>query len=127
MGGTRYAPASPSSTGVCDLRRSVDITGIRRKSFGHRSNIGRSTVPAKPKTPKFIVDVDDVDFAVDRAMERILERDGRKTYEAASGELLTFFTNTIAHMDGGPKRLLGMLHRLEAMHAKPNRDGASNR
>jgi hypothetical protein len=88
-------------------------------------------VPAKPRTkptPKnWLVDIDDADSAVDQTMERILKRDGRKTYEAASGEMLTFFTNKIVYMDGGPQRLLGMLRRLEAMHAKPNRKSSRQR
>jgi hypothetical protein len=71
---------------------------------------------ATTKTKKWLVDTDEVDAAIDQAMERILNRDGRRIYEAASGDLLTMYANTIAHMDGGPDRLLGMLRQLEAMY-----------
>jgi hypothetical protein len=58
---------------------------------------------------------------MDQALARILKRDGRRIYEAAPGDLLTLFAATIAHMDGGPKRLLGMLRRLEEMYVKLER------
>jgi hypothetical protein len=49
-------------------------------------------------------------------MARIRKRDGRRVYEAASGDLLSLFANSIDHMDGGPTGLIDMLGRLEAMH-----------
>jgi hypothetical protein len=70
-------------------------------------------MPAKTKTKKWLIDVDEVDEAIDEAMEKILKRDGRRTYKTASHDLLTSYTNTIVHMDGGPERLIGMLRRIE--------------
>jgi hypothetical protein len=68
---------------------------------------------SKHRCPKWLRDTEVIDAAIDATMERIRKRDGRKAYENASHDLLTFFTNTIVHMDGSPKRLLGMLRRLE--------------
>jgi hypothetical protein len=51
-------------------------------------------------------------------MERILRRDGRRAYQDASGDFLTGYCNAIVAMDGGPKRLLGMLRRLERMYVR---------
>ena len=90
---------------------------------------------AKKKTKKWLINIDEVDEAIDEAMEKILKRDGRKIYREASSDLLTFYTNTIVHMDGGPKRLLGMLRRLEATHTNGKKstktraalNGADNR
>jgi hypothetical protein len=78
----------------------------------------REASMAKTKTKKWLIDIDEVDETVDEAMEKILKRDGRRIYEDASSDLLTFYTNTIVHMDGGPKRLLGILRRLEAAHGR---------
>jgi hypothetical protein len=72
---------------------------------------------AKPKTKKWLVDTDAADAAIDEAMEKILKRDGRRIYEAASGDLLTMYANTIVQLDGRPQRLVGMLHQIEAMWA----------
>jgi hypothetical protein len=49
-------------------------------------------------------------------LERILKRNCRPIYEAASGDFLSGFAATIVDMDGGVKRLLGMLRRPEKMH-----------
>jgi hypothetical protein len=77
-------------------------------------------MPAKPKTKhthkKWLVDTDNAELATDQTMERILKRDGRRIYEMASGDFLSGFAAAIAYMDGGPKRLLGMLRRLDAMY-----------
>jgi hypothetical protein len=74
-------------------------------------------MPAKPKTKrtakKWLVDTGNAELATDQALERILKRDGRRIYEAASGDLLTTYAATIACMDAEPKRLLGILRRLE--------------
>jgi hypothetical protein len=67
-------------------------------------------------SPRWLRDVDEADHAIDEAMERVRKRDGRRTYETASSDLLTMFTNTIVYLDGGPDRLLGMLRRLEETH-----------
>jgi hypothetical protein len=77
---------------------------------------------AMSKTKKWLRETDKAEEAIDEVMERILERDGRRAYEDASGDFLTGYCNTIVAMDGGPKRLLGMLRRLERMYSK--RDGA---
>jgi hypothetical protein len=69
---------------------------------------------AKPK--KWLRDTDNLEEIVDEMMERILERDGIGAYEAASGDFLTGYCNTIVHMDGSPERLIMMLRRLEAMY-----------
>jgi hypothetical protein len=72
---------------------------------------------------KWLRDTDKAEEAVDEMLERIIERDGIGAYEAASGDFLTGFCNTIVHMDGSPERLLGMLRRLEAMYGARQRDG----
>jgi hypothetical protein len=58
---------------------------------------------SKQNRKRWLADVDDADFATDQAIERLLKRDGRKVYEAASGELLTFFANSILYLDGEPQ------------------------
>jgi len=70
------------------------------------------------RTKKWMLDTINAEIATDQAMERILRRDGRRAFADASGDFLSGFAATIAHMDGGPKRLLGMLRRLERMYAK---------
>ncbi len=76
------------------------------------------SVKAKVKdNKKWSVETDNVEFDMDQTMERILKRDGRAVYREASHELLRRFAATISYMDGRPKRLLGMLRRLEAMYA----------
>ncbi len=67
---------------------------------------------------KWLRDTDKAEEAVDEMLERIIERDGIGAYEAASGDFLTGYCNTIAFMDGSPERLLGMLRRLEAMYVR---------
>jgi hypothetical protein len=76
-----------------------------------------TTTKAKTKTKKWLVETDQLDAVIDETMEKILRRDGRRIYEAASSDQLSLYTNMIVHMDGGPKRLLGMLRKLEASHA----------
>ena len=61
---------------------------------------GSQHMSAKKKTKKWLINIDEVDEAIDEAMEKILKRDGRKIYREASSDLLTFYTNTIVHMDG---------------------------
>ena len=70
---------------------------------------------------KWTVEVDDAESTMDEAMERILNRDGRLIYKEASDDLLRRFACTINHMDGGPKRLIGMLHQLEAWYVEQER------
>jgi hypothetical protein len=80
-----------------------------------------SPMSAKPKTKriaKWYRDLETVDSAIDDTMEQILKRDGRRAYQDASQNLLTFYCNTIVQMDGGPKRLLGMLRSLDDMYVK---------
>jgi hypothetical protein len=55
---------------------------------------------------------------MDEAMERILKRDGRLNYKEASEDLLSRFTRQISYLDGGPKRLIGILRELEAWYVK---------
>jgi hypothetical protein len=77
------------------------------------------------KTKKWLIDIDEVDEAIDETMEKILKRDGRRIYKEASSDLLTFYTNTIVHMDGGPERLIGMLRQLLETHERADKRPAA--
>ena len=70
-------------------------------------------------TKRWLIETDKAEMAVDETLERILQRDGRKAYQDASGDFLTGYCNTIVAMDGSPERLLGMLRGLEAMYEQP--------
>jgi hypothetical protein len=101
----------------------LDGADIWRKSTTlARTSEGWAMSKAK-RTKKWLIEEQNAEEAVDEVMERILERDGIGAYEAASGDFLTGYCNTIVHMDGSPERLLGMLRRLEAMYGARQRDG----
>jgi hypothetical protein len=73
---------------------------------------------SKPAKPKWLVDIDNAEFAMDRAVQRVLKRDGRRIYRDASSDLLTMYAATIAYMDGGSSRLIRMLRSLAATHGR---------
>jgi hypothetical protein len=70
------------------------------------------------RDPRCDVELTEIDAEIDGAIEKILKRDGRPIYEEKSDELLNQYCNLIVHLDGGPKRLLGMLRRLVAAHGR---------
>jgi hypothetical protein len=91
-----------------------------------RRNLARAIDPnGGHRRLKYEIETDEVDSAIDDTMEKILKRDGRKSYEDASNDLLSQYTTLIVHLDGGPKRLLGMLHRIEAHFSSNGADNPS--
>jgi hypothetical protein len=94
---------------------------LHRDYLFRRRHLATVIDPNGFRTMKWTVEVDDVESTMDEAMERILNRDGRLIYKEASDDLLRRFACTINHMDGGPTRLIGMLHQLEARYVKLER------
>jgi hypothetical protein len=90
---------------------------------------GSQHMSAKKKTKKWLINIDEVDEAIDEAM------DGRKITGRRRAICSPFIRTPLSTWTGGPKRLLGMLRRLEATHTNGKKstktraalNGADNR
>jgi hypothetical protein len=105
-------PATKTSTKDNQLYREYekpdpDETALQRRDRRlHRDYLYRRRhLPVSGGKLKWSAEVDDVETAIDDAMERILTRDGRLSYREASDDLLRGCAAIIYYLDDGPKRL----------------------